>query len=82
MPASVRNAAEIETAIAALGREPGGALIVLPSTVAAVNGDLIVELAARYRLPAIYSDRPFVLQGGLFLWARFARHEPACDVLC
>ena len=61
----VRNTHEIETAISILGREPGGGLIVMPDSFNIVHRDRIIELAARYRLPAI-SPYPFaVREGGL-----------------
>jgi putative ABC transport system substrate-binding protein len=48
-----------------LGREPGGGLIVVPDTFTRVNRKIIVNLAARYRLPAIYPYRQFADDGGL-----------------
>ena len=46
-------------------REPGGGLIVLPDPFTASHYKQIVELAARYRLPAIYAIRDYVNEGGL-----------------
>jgi len=63
--AVVRNAAELENAIDQFAREPDGGLIVLPNPVALGNVRLIVELAARHRLPAAYSYRYIVAEGGL-----------------
>ena len=63
--APVRNAAEIERAVAAIAQEPNGALIVLPSVPALMHRDLIISLAARYRLPAVYPFRFFTSEGGL-----------------
>jgi len=63
--ASVRDATEIERAIAAVAREPNGGLIVLPNPVTNSNRELIVALAVRHRLPTIYPFRPFVVSGGL-----------------
>jgi putative tryptophan/tyrosine transport system substrate-binding protein len=63
--AGVRNAAEIEHAIEAFGRERNGGLIVLPSPPTIVHRALIVSLAARYELPAVYAFRHFVGEGGL-----------------
>jgi len=63
--APVRNATEIERAIAAIAQEPNGALIVLPSAPAFMHRDLIILLAARYRLPAVYPYRFFTREGGL-----------------
>ena len=51
---NVRDAGEIERAIAAFARAPNGGLIVTASALATVHRDLIVALAARHRLPAVY----------------------------
>jgi putative ABC transport system substrate-binding protein len=65
VPISVRDVGEIERAITAFARLPNGGLIVTGSTLAAVHRDLIVTLAARYNLPAVYYARYFVAGGGL-----------------
>jgi putative ABC transport system substrate-binding protein len=64
-PVGVRDAGEIERAVTAFAREPNGGLIVLASPLAIVQRDLIITLAARHRLPAVYSRRFFVTSGGL-----------------
>ena len=64
-PVNVRDAGEIERAVAAFARAPNGGLIVTASGSAAVHRDLIVTLAARHKLPAVYFDRYFVAAGGL-----------------
>jgi ABC transporter substrate binding protein len=64
-PAGVRHAAEIERAIDDFTREPNGGLIVLPSQIATTHRELIIALAARHRLPAIYPWRYFPESGGL-----------------
>ena len=64
-PIDVRDGGEIERNIAALAREPNGGLIVTASSVAAVHFELIIMLAARHRLPAVYPFRYFVTSGGL-----------------
>src|SRR5215467_5995264 len=64
-PAGVRHAAEIERAIDDFTREPNGGLIVLPSQIATTRRELIIALAARHRLPAIYPWRYFPESGGL-----------------
>jgi putative tryptophan/tyrosine transport system substrate-binding protein len=64
-PINVHDASEIERAIAAFARSPNGGLIVTGSGLAAFHRDLIVTLAARHKLPAVYFDRPFVASGGL-----------------
>jgi putative tryptophan/tyrosine transport system substrate-binding protein len=57
--------AEIESVMAMLGREPGGGLILPPDDFAAVHQQSVIELAARYRIPAIYGSRQFTVAGGL-----------------
>ena len=64
-PAAVRDEAEIERAIAALGRESAGGLIVMPDITTTLHRDRIVALAARHRLPAVYPYRFFATSGGL-----------------
>jgi putative ABC transport system substrate-binding protein len=64
-PVNVRDASEIERAITAFARGPNSGLIVTGSTLASVHRDLIVTLAARHRLPAVYFARYFVVGGGL-----------------
>jgi putative ABC transport system substrate-binding protein len=62
---NVRDAAEIERAVTAFARLPNGGLIVTASASAFIHRDLIVKLAARYKLPTIYFQRLFVTEGGL-----------------
>jgi ABC-type uncharacterized transport system substrate-binding protein len=64
-PLNVRDAAEIERDITAFTRGSTGGLIVTGSGLAIVHRELIVTLAARYKLPAIYFERLFVAGGGL-----------------
>jgi len=61
----LRDVSEIERDIAAFATTPGGGLIVSASPVATSHRDLIVKLAARHKLPAIYYERFFVAEGGL-----------------
>ena len=61
----LRDAGEIERTVAALAGSSNAGLIVTASTSAAVHRDLITMLAARHRLPAVYSFRYFVTAGGL-----------------
>jgi putative ABC transport system substrate-binding protein len=61
----MRDAGEIERAVAAFARSPNGGLIVTPSGPAFVHRDLIVTLAARHKLPAVYNERSFAAAGGL-----------------
>jgi len=62
------GAVEIERAITEFAREPHGGLILTASALAAVHRDLIVKLAARYKLPAMYISRFFVAGGGLIAY--------------
>jgi putative ABC transport system substrate-binding protein len=64
-PAGVRNTSDIENAVMDFARFPKGGLVVTGSAPAAVHRDLIIMLAARHRLPAIYPFRYFVQSGGL-----------------
>jgi putative ABC transport system substrate-binding protein len=63
--APVQGAADIERAIGDFVREPNGGLVVLPDATTLVHRNLIVALAERYRLPAIYAFRIVVTDGGL-----------------
>jgi len=56
---------QIEHAIATFAQSPNGGLIHTASGIGAANVDLIIAAAARYKLPAIYNQRPFVVSGGL-----------------
>jgi putative tryptophan/tyrosine transport system substrate-binding protein len=60
---------EIEGAIAAQARNPGGSLIVMPDIFNRRNRDLIIALAARYGVPAIYYNRSFAESGGLIAYS-------------
>jgi putative tryptophan/tyrosine transport system substrate-binding protein len=64
-PIDVRDAGEIERDIAAFARESNGGLIVTASSGAVVHRELIIKLAARHRLPAVYPFRYYVTSGGL-----------------
>jgi putative ABC transport system substrate-binding protein len=61
----VRDVGEIERTVTAFARSSNAGLIVTPSTSALIHRDLITMLAARHRLPAVYSWRYFVTAGGL-----------------
>jgi putative ABC transport system substrate-binding protein len=69
--APVHNEAEIETAITALGREPGGGLVVLPNvfTQQPQHRAPIILAAARNDVPAVYPTSDFVRDGGLLSYA-------------
>jgi putative ABC transport system substrate-binding protein len=63
--APVRSDIEIETAINALGREPGGGLVVLPDSFVVVHRVPIISAAARNNVPVVYYQSAFVRDGGL-----------------
>jgi putative tryptophan/tyrosine transport system substrate-binding protein len=62
---NVRDAAEIERAIAAFARTVDGGLILTASALSVVHRKLIVSLAARHKLPAVYYRRQYATDGGL-----------------
>jgi putative ABC transport system substrate-binding protein len=62
---NVRDAGEIERTLTAFARVPNSGLIVTRSGLAHVHRDLIIKLAARHKLPAIYFEPTFVQSGGL-----------------
>ena len=64
-PVNVRDADEIERAIADFARSPNGGLIITGSGLAVVHRHLIIALAAKHRLPAVYFQRTLVADGGL-----------------
>ena len=64
----VRDGGEIERAIAALANSGNGGLIVTPSAGVSVHRDLIIKLAARHSLPAVYGNRSNVSSGGLIFY--------------
>jgi putative tryptophan/tyrosine transport system substrate-binding protein len=66
VPGHIENAAaDIERTIAAIAGAPNGGIVVLPDSTTSINRDLIVALAARHHLPAVYNNRFFVDAGGL-----------------
>jgi len=64
-PLDPRTADEIERGMTAFARSPNGGLIVTASAVSLIHRELIVSLAERHRLPAVYAYRSFVTSGGL-----------------
>jgi ABC-type uncharacterized transport system substrate-binding protein len=64
-PINIRDAGEIERAVAAFAHKPNGGLIVPGGPLMVAHRDLMVALAARHRLPAVYTVRFFVTGGGL-----------------
>jgi ABC-type uncharacterized transport system substrate-binding protein len=64
-PISLVDAGDVDSALTAFARSPNGGLILTGSALAVLRRDLIIALAARYRVPAVYYDRYFVEAGGL-----------------
>ena len=64
-PIGVRDASEIERSVAAFAGSPDGGLIVTGSALTSAYRNLIITLAARYKLPAVYNDRSGTVSGGL-----------------
>jgi putative ABC transport system substrate-binding protein len=84
IPAPVRNAAEIATAITALTREEGAGLIVMPDVFVLAHREQILALAEQHRLPAAYAYRLFAASGGLMSYGTdlvdlFRRAAPYVD---
>ena len=65
VPTLVANTVEIERAIEVFASVPNGGLVLPPDVTTTAHRDLIVALAARHHLPAVYHIRPFVTAGGL-----------------
>jgi putative ABC transport system substrate-binding protein len=65
MPINMRDGRELERSVANFARSPNGGLILTGSNLAILHRDLIIALAARHKLPAIYYERFFVSSGGL-----------------
>jgi putative ABC transport system substrate-binding protein len=74
-PVDVRDTSEIERVITAFAQGSNGGLIVSGSPAAAVHRGLIVALAARYRLPAVYNSRFYVTSGGLLSYGPDYVHQ-------
>jgi putative ABC transport system substrate-binding protein len=66
--APVSDDAEIETAFASIGREPGGGMIVMPDAFTTVHRKMIIEQAALRRLPVVYPYHYQVVEGGLMAY--------------
>jgi putative ABC transport system substrate-binding protein len=65
IPLGVHNTAEIERTVAAFATEPNSGLIAAPHAVTFANRDIIVGLALRFHLPAVYPFRNFAAGGGV-----------------
>jgi putative ABC transport system substrate-binding protein len=79
LPNPVENAADIERSIDLFSRVPNGGLVVLPDPMTVINRDLVIALADRHRLPAVYPARYFVTAGGLMSYGtdRVEQMRPA-----
>jgi len=62
---NLRDVGEIERTVTAFAREPNGGLILTASALSTVHRDLVITLAARHKLPAVYVERLYVAAGGL-----------------
>jgi putative tryptophan/tyrosine transport system substrate-binding protein len=69
VPSPVENAADIESVILEFAGAPNGGLLVLPSGTTTLYRDLVITVAARYRLPSVYSFRFYVTAGGLMSYS-------------
>src|SRR5262249_57606716 len=67
-PINMRDAGEIERAIAAFAGSPNGGLILTAGATAQLHSDLIITLAARHKLPPVYPYRHIVTRGGLIFY--------------
>ena len=65
VPINMREAADLERSIATFARSPNGGLILTGSGLAILHRDLVIALAARHKLPAVYYERFYVAAGGL-----------------
>jgi putative tryptophan/tyrosine transport system substrate-binding protein len=63
--AAVLTAAELEKEITAFAREPNGGIVALPGDPSRTHRDVVITLAARHRLPAVYGDRLAIARGGM-----------------
>jgi len=68
VPALVENPTDIERAIESFASAPNGGLVVIPDVTTIVHRDLIIAIAARHRIPAVYYSRVFVAAGGLMCY--------------
>ena len=75
----IRDAGEIERAVVAFAHEPNGGQIVFSGTFSLLYRELIVNLAAKHRLPTVYTERAFVSAGGLVSYGpnRVEQYRPA-----
>jgi putative ABC transport system substrate-binding protein len=71
---SVDNVADIEQSISSLARQDNGGLLCPPETFITAHRDLVIALAAKHRLPAVYAWRYFVTDGGLDVYQQSASY--------
>jgi putative ABC transport system substrate-binding protein len=76
VPGRVESAADIERAVETIAREPGGGLVVAPDQTMLRHRDLLIALAARHHLPAIYPERVYASAGGLMSYGMADLVEP------
>jgi putative ABC transport system substrate-binding protein len=69
VPLRVETAADIEREVESFARDPNGGLLLPPDATTVMYRDLLVALAARHRLPAVYGDRAMVVAGGLMSYS-------------
>jgi putative ABC transport system substrate-binding protein len=69
VPSPVTSTDDIERTVASFAQRPNGGLVLLPSTTLITHRDLVIVLAARYRLPAVYALADFVPAGGLMAYS-------------
>ena len=69
IPAPIANAEDIDRSIESFARVPNGGLLVPPDNAVDEHRDLVIALAARHRLPAVYASREFVAAGGLMSYS-------------
>ena len=84
IPMPLRNATEIEPAVAEFARHSNSGLVIVSDSFVVVHRELIMGLAARHRLPAIYPFRYFATEGGLASYGvdrdDFYRREPPMSI--
>jgi putative tryptophan/tyrosine transport system substrate-binding protein len=82
-PIDIRDAGDIEHAIAELARSPNAGLVVTSSAAVSAHIDQIITLAGRYKLPAVYSDRFVAVSGGLISYGpeRIDQFRHAADYI-
>ena len=86
VPSPIENAADIQRVIESFARAANGGLF-LPADTAVTHRDLVIALAVRHNLPAVYTDRLFVAAGGLMCYGTdlvdsFGRRRPTSTASC